>query len=30
MLQSDKITMSQGNDDNKTDGSRECIIFHYW
>ena len=30
MLQSNKIDISGENDDNKTDVSCECIIFHYW
>ena len=30
MLQYDRIYVSEGIDTNKTDGSRECIICHYW
>ena len=30
MLKYDRTGVSEGIDTNKTDGSRECIIFHYW
>ena len=30
MLEYDKIDMPQGTDLNKVDGSRNCIICHYW
>ena len=29
-LEYDRIDVSDGIDVNKTDGSRECIIWHYW
>ena len=29
-LEYDRIDVSEGIDVNKTDGSRECIIWHYW
>ena len=30
MLECNKINISEGINVNKTDGSRECIICHYW
>ena len=31
MLEYDRIEVSERTDvNNKTNGSRECIIFHYW
>ena len=30
MLEYDRIEVSKGINVNKTDGSRECIICHYW
>ena len=30
MLEYDRIDVSEGIDANKTDGSRECVICHYW
>ena len=30
MLEFDRNDVSGGNEVNKTDGSRECIICHYW
>ena len=30
MLQYDRIDISEGIDINKTDPSKECIIYHYW
>ena len=30
MLQYDRIDISKGIDVNKTSGSKECDIFHYW
>ena len=30
MLQYQKINVSEGIDVNKTSGSKECEIFHYW
>ena len=29
-LEYDRIDVSEGIDVKKTDGSRECIIWHYW
>ena len=30
MLEYDRIEVFDGTDVNKTDGSRECIIYYYW
>ena len=30
MLEYDRIDTSKGIDDNKTNLSKECDIFHYW
>ena len=30
MLEYDKIDISEGADINKTSGSKECDIWHYW
>ena len=30
MLEYDRIDVSEGVDLNITDGSRECIICHFW
>ena len=30
MLEYDKIDISEGNDVNKTNLSKECDIYHYW
>ena len=30
MLQYEKIDVSEGIDTNKTSGSKECILCHYW
>ena len=30
MLQYERIYVSEGNDINKSNKSKECIIFHYW
>ena len=30
MLKYDKIDISEGIDINKTSGSKECVICHYW
>ena len=30
MLYLDKIDVSEGSDGNKTSGSKECDICHYW
>ena len=30
MLEYDRIDVSEGIDTNKTHGSRECIMWHYW
>ena len=30
MLQYERIDVSEGIDLNKSDKSKECIIFHYW
>ena len=30
MLEYDQVDFSEGTDITKTDGSRECIICHYW
>ena len=30
MLQYDRIDISEGTDVNKTNGSKECHICHYW
>ena len=30
MPEYNRIELSKGSDVNKTDGSRECIICHYW
>ena len=30
MLEYNRINMSEGINVNKADGSRECIICHYW
>lgn len=30
MLEYDRIVVSESIDTNKTDGLRECIIYHYW
>ena len=30
MLYFDRIDVSEGTDINKTSGSKECEIYHYW
>ena len=30
MLEYDKIDISEGNDVNKTNLSKECDFYHYW
>ena len=30
MLQYERIDVSEGIDPNKSDKSKECMIFHYW
>ena len=30
MLEHDRIDVSEGNDVNKTNKSKECILCHYW
>ena len=30
MLEHDKIDISEGIDDNKTNKSKECMLCHYW
>ena len=30
MLEYDKIDISKGIDVNKTNESKECMLFHYW
>ena len=30
MLQCEKIDVSEGIDLNKTSGSKECMLCHYW
>ena len=30
MLQYDRIGVSEGTDINKTSGSKECMLCHYW
>ena len=30
MLQYERIYVSEGNDINKSNKSKECMIFHYW
>ena len=30
MLQYDRIDISEGIDINKTEASKECLLYHYW
>ena len=30
MLQYNRVDVAEGTDINKTSGSKECILYHYW